>query len=769
MIITMETNKHKKRNRIYLSILAAILAIAAVLVLCMPVRGEYHTDRVIPKVGQAPVYEELSDGQPCEFLYFSDRDMQVTGMELLMVNTDEAAATDPSVHLDVIALFSSDSEPLWSGDIDLRDLSAGEWSSVPVSFDIQDKNGYLFRFTPYGCDPWFMKVDGYEPGISMGFDVVSDRPVTFADKIPYAIPLVTLAAVISILLLMFGKAAVWTKVKSVVSVLTSSDKTVYKYSDKVSVMIARIMNILFLLLVFAALSVRIYKAAYVDGIYITADSDGYLREAVNLVAGNGFSYEGLAGYKSHFANWPIIYPAMIAGMMLITGADAYLASKYVTIVLLALIIIVLYAAFRDRAWIYSLALLNLGFIQIAYHTWSELPFILFMILFALCLGRILSAETPPLYVYAGLGASALAAFLTRYFGIFLWFAAGLYILLLFIKDRKKSVMTAVSMGVSGVLALAYLVMNKICNGNPTGVSRGTWWDDRKTLTIDLIKSLVTEVFYVFSVEVPKAILEAGALPQLVLVLFVILIVAVLVVLLLRRIYGETGAGDERRSGNIPCMLTNPSMVFIVMAVIYYVMFIIVRYRSSMDTFYFRFFAPATVLLVMGIIGLLSENGRLCGSEAAAGDRNGLKCVMPYAVRAVMVLFGAVAAVSLTAGLMDNVRSIYAERDERTYYDIITSVWDEAYSEIPERSVIIWNPMDFRSSWYRPDVYSGELFMDDTWDDLCDRYYGSDYVCMLGMDAEIIINEGDYDDSVINRIKDALELTEEEHSYTVLRK
>ena len=195
----MGKSENKKANRIILSAVIAVLAASAAFGLSRPAAGEYHTDRVIPKVGQAPVYEVLADGLPCEFMYFSDRDMQVDGMELLMVHTEEAVSADPSVHLDVIALFSSDSEPLWSGDIDLRDLSAGEWTSIPASFAIREKNGYSFRFTPKGCDPWFMKVDGYEPGVSMGFDVVSDRPVTFGDKIPYAIPLVILAAAAVIL------------------------------------------------------------------------------------------------------------------------------------------------------------------------------------------------------------------------------------------------------------------------------------------------------------------------------------------------------------------------------------------------------------------------------------------------------------------------------------------------------------------------------------------------------------------------------------------
>ena len=65
--------------------------------------------------------------------------------------------------------------------------------------------------------------------------------------------------------------------------------------------------------------------------------------------------------------------------------------------------------------------------------------------------------------------------------------------------------------------------------------------------------------------------------------------------------------------------------------------------------------------------------------------------------------------------------------QNTYYDITCAEWDEAYKEIPEKSTIIWNDIDYRSSWYRPDVYNGELFEGDTWDSLSERYYASDYV------------------------------------------
>ena len=770
MSSVIRTGQLNIRNKAIAAVSVTVLAAVLILLFLRPYGTEYQVNEVLPKLGQAPVYEELTEGQPYECMYTADRQMSVKSLELLMVNTEgdidsddttiESAETaetvqgEPSINIKVVDLLSSDSAPVWEGDVLLSELKAGSWSSVSADYLMHDKHMYSFEFTPVGCEPYFMKVDDYEPGISMGFKIQSDRRITLAYKYPYLIPAMVVITLAVVLILLLGNA--------------KAMKT---------------FNVLFLILLFVFLSLKVYKTAYVDGIYITADSDGYLREAVNLVAGNGFSYEGLAGYKSHFANWPIIYPAMIAGMMLITGANAYLASKYVTFILLALILLVLYLAFKDKVWIYSLALLNLGFAGIAYHTWSELPFILFMMIFVLCLGKIVGTDDPSPLVYVGLGASALATFLTRYFGMFLWFVTGAYWLLLlcmYMRERRlsktvrpeievieesdfsqsqsfllnKLIGMPISLGVSGVLAFAYLMMNKIRNGNPTGVARGTWWDDYRTLTIDLINSLVTEVFNVFTVEVPAVIANMNIALKAGLVLAVVAILIVLVIICLIELPFDKAI----------CL---PSMVFVITAAVYYVMFTVIRYRSSMDTFYFRFFAPATVLLVIGLIGLLlGRFGVGTDCEKGAEDVEAVPTTNNL-LNVILSAVGAIISIALLTGLINDGRTIYRERDDKTYYDIITGVWSEAYSEIPARSVILWNPMDFRSSWTRPDVYSGELLPRDTWESLTDRYYGSDYICMLRSDAEVVASEGGYDESVTDRLRDCLSKTGTDWEYVVI--
>ncbi len=218
-----------------------------------------------------------------------------------------------------------------------------------------------------------------------------------------------------------------------------------------------------------------------------------------------FQYDGLAGYRSWFANWPVLYPACIAAVMLVTKVNAYLASKILAMLIAGLLLILMRVCFRKDAWIYALCLTNIGFLDLCYYTWSEVPFILFLFGFGLVLARILKEDHPGVKWYILLGIMGVCSFLTRYFGIYVWIVTGVYICALlwkYYKQREKSdfhkaVCLAITAVVSGILSVGYLMMNKIMNGMASGVSRTMWWDDFRTLTDDLIQSLLTEFFHIF--------------------------------------------------------------------------------------------------------------------------------------------------------------------------------------------------------------------------------------------------------------------------------
>lgn len=708
----MTNSKKLSITKIIGVVLAVMVCLGLLFVLQKQVPGSVRTGDVLPRLGKEPVYVEMNNGEDMTFPYTAGDNYSVQALKVLMVNTDVPAGTTQAT-VDVKVQDAKSGDTLSDAVIDIAEIEAGSWNDVSMFFDMEKGRTYNFTFTANNCNPYFMKVAGYEMGISAGFMVVLDDHVTLAEMFYFSAPLVIILTALFVLYMIFGGSLfAW------ISGVVASER------------FKKIWNIAFLIALFAAISLKIYQAGYMDGVYISADSDGYLREAVNLVAGNGFSYEGLAGYNSHFANWPIIYPALIAFAMAVTGTGAYLASKFVAMAIVALIFIVLWAEFRDRAWLYALAFTNVGFLTLCYYTWSEVPFELFLLLFALMLGKIVSQDKPGIRHYVLLGVFGTAAFLTRYFGIYAWFVAGFYwlvMLVVYLNDKRNGKDAGdifgklkglfISAVCSAVVCAGYLVMNKVRNGYPTGVARGTWWDDYVTLTDDLFNSLVTEVFNVFSLSVPEYI---GELTLGYKALFVLLVAALIVVVV--RLCLDNG-------------IMNRGAVFVAMAAFYYVMFIVVRYRSSMDTFYFRFFVPATVLLVMGIIDLVLE-----------------KRLLPEQLLGVMA---ALMSVITMVSLVDMADKAGDWAGQNTYYDIICAEWDEAYKEIPEKSTIIWNDIDYRSSWYRPDVYNGELLPDDTWQSLTDRYSPSEYICMKREDAVAVVDSGGYDDSLVKELEKAI--------------
>ncbi len=105
--------------------------------------------------------------------------------------------------------------------------------------------------------------------------------------------------------------------------------------------------------------------------------------------------------------------------------------------------------------------------------------------------------------------------------------------------------------------------------------------------------------------------------------------------------------------------------------------------------------------------------------------------------------------------------------EEGYYAQLCSQWEEAYADIPEKSVIIFNDIDFRSSYYRPDVVDGIISPADTLSDIQNTYYGSDYLCIRAEFAEAMLESGEYDESVSGWLMRAATERREDEAFLVL--
>lgn len=721
--------KSVKKKILEISCVLIVFA-AAMLVLTHTAKNGVKTTEVIPQINPDPVYVECENGKELKISIFPKTDFQISGFQILIVNISEE-----STGTFRMSLADKDSNILMEQVVPIETITPGKWVMIPGNVSFKNGEEYFLTVLADENEPYFMQVPkGWGEnlpfdekvwlnnqelpyGISLGISRVESTSVTYGEIFYYSIP-------VCILVTMVLVAGIWFGFGNLLEVIKKNPMK--KWIDKFG-------NDLFLILVFGAVCISIYSRAYLNGIYISADSTGYMREAINLVNGNGFQYDGLAGYQSWFANWPILYPVMIALVMVVTNTNAYLASKLLNMLIVAVILVVFRICFRKDAWIYALCLTNIGFLNLCYYTWSEIPFMLFQLCFALTLAKILKEERPSIRSYVLLGSMGLGSFLTRYYGIYVWIVAGIYILTLFVLFRQKgdknylhkSVKLTITAFISGVLSIAYLLMNKLMNGMASGVSRTMWWDDYEMLTNDLIESLLTEVTNIFSMQIPELI-ENFPYHLKLFVVWMILI----------------GLGWFLVRNWKPFTLET---VMIVMAVMYYVIFICIRYVSSMDSFYFRFFEPATFLFCIGMIGFLLPYFK------------GKKPFQYFASVATILMILAVISVFENGGM------------NRTdvYYEVASAQWDEVYKEIPQKSVIIFNDIDYRASWYRPDVIDGTITPADTLESIRTTYYGSDYLCIKAEFVKTMLESGEYETGVHSWLEAGLNKMEQEDCYVIL--
>ncbi len=712
-------------------ILGLLLVFSAVmLVLTHSAKNGRETTEYVPKISDSPIYVECVQNESLEVTLTMKEDAAISGLRVLLVNISEESRGSLFV-----TMKDSAQNILFEQTLPVNTIIPGEWFTVSGEASLVKGETYTVTFLPDNSAPYFMQVaktncedlpfeeevsvngTASEYNVSMGVNVVTPVELTFGEIFYYSVPLSILALIIGILFTIFGKEKMATVCKKV----------------PVKDFLFRYGNELFLVIAFLFSCMGIYSEAYIKGVYITSDSAGYLREVVNLVNGNGFHYDGMAGYTNWFANWPIIYPLMIAGVMLVTGTNAYLASKIVAMIMVALILVILRLFYKKEAWIYALCVLNLGFVSLTHYTWSEIPFMLFLLLFALFFAKIVQADSSKKSDYVFLGLSGLGCFLIRYFGIYVWIVTGLYILYYgweyYKKKEKRQLTKAIGLTltafVSGVLSLGYLLMNKIMNGHASGVSRTLWWDDYENLTNDLIQSLLTEICNVFSITVPDVI---DVYPYNLKVLLLFAVLAGLVIFVKRCAKWESTEG-----------------VMLTFGVCYYVIFIAIRYVSSMDTFYFRFFEPASFLISLGLFGLILPYVRN-------------KVGIPYMAGLITI------CLLLSIGTM--IQTDVLNEDDAYYHDLCAQ-WDAAYEEIPEKSVVIFSDLDYRSSYYRPDVIGGEIRPENSFADIQAMYYGSDYLCIKRENAEVMLESGEYEPTMAAKMEEAVKKLQDNQEYAII--
>lgn len=624
-----------------------------------------------------------------------------------------------------LTIENSDSELLVESIVTAKKLNINAWNYIGVNAKLTQEQEYEMKIYGYGssyrlrmCDSsGFTKTpldysEMNKPVIALGIGNSEKLSETYGNVFYHSIALSIISLIILLLYVWIGKEK-----------MLESIRVLKAFGEKVNG------NNLFLALILFYLCMNIFVTAYIEGNYISPDSNLYLTEAVSIVNGYGFNYNGLAGYQDWFASWPILYPALIALVMVVTNTNAYLASKILTMLLIGVILLVFRLFYKKDAWMYSFVLLNTGFLTISYYTWSEQPFILFLILFTLMLSKIVKDNSPKKISYFLMGLFGIGCFLSRYFGIFVWCVSGVYMLYFivqYLKDKnivmgKKAMGIFITSLVSGLICVGYLLFNRQMSGMGSGVNRLVWVDDYVVLNNDFIESLFTEIANIFTVQsIPKMV---SSLPYNYKAL-------VLIVLICSLGFFVFKYGRKRIRAS----------VFIVTAVFYYLMFTAVRFVSSMDTFGYRFWIPATMLLVLGLLDIIVP------------IVNKKEWIKYFAVLSFVVL--TISSISWVERGISGAENMYSEN--------ILNQWEKDFSEIPEKSVIIMADFENNEEWIRPDVLRGYISYNFTEASTKEMYQGSDFLCIKRYAAEAVVESDVYTDDLKDWFKDGLaELTEEE--------
>jgi hypothetical protein len=351
------------------------------------------------------------------------------------------------------------------------------------------------------------------------------------------------------------------------------------------------------LVLFFSVASLIFIQSWFLGAYISPDSTNYLRAAQAIRNGYGFYVNTEAGDASTwFSIWPIGYPALIALVSLLTNTEIYLASKILSVVLLAIIYLLLYCRFKKTAWIYALVTLNYGFLQIFWFTWSEQPFILGLIWLSLAVSDTIKAERITWLHAFSIGLSALFLFFSRYIGAFSVGVIGLLVLYYLYtgiarrnrEHTRKAVFLCITAAFVSTVIIVYLYINYTKSGYATGTARVRLSILEVLICFpQLFRAQIQEMRNVFYAFIDIKYVASFCLYAL---------CALFAFKLFRQWKGKYYA-------HIPVA----GFSFLAIGLLYWCSIVAMRFSSRFDSFSYRLLFPASALCLLGVVSLITHN------------------------------------------------------------------------------------------------------------------------------------------------------------------
>jgi hypothetical protein len=441
-----------------------------------------------------------------------------------------------------------------------------------------------------------------------------------------------------------------------------------------------------LLSIFISVVLLIFVQSYFIGVYISPDSINYLKSAQALRDGYGFRVNTAAGdMGSYFSIWPIGYPVMIAFISLITNTEIYLASKILSVIILAIIFTMVYTKFKKNAWLYAFIAVNYGFLQIFYYTWSEQPFILGLIWISFAAISILNSRGIRYSHYINICLASLFLFLSRYIGAFSIGVIGLMAIYYFTigiskkstENIKKAGLLISTMVIVSAVVILYLLNNLEHSGFLTGMARRPISENTFILFLILCKAQIIEMQNTFSVFF---MMSYG---------IVCVVYIICAIIIFRFLYIKQSTFYE--------FIPRPAFSFFTIGLLYWFSIVAMRFSASFDLFSYRLLFPASALFIFGIITIIENRY----SELIKKINKGLRT---YIVSTIIVL-------SLFSPLLDPLYNVVIKRESIAGYQKIRSDIIEDLLDIPAHSLVIINSgyrVGSYSNFIRSDLFVKEL-------------------------------------------------------------
>lgn len=267
--------------------------------------------------------------------------------------------------------------------------------------------------------------------------------------------------------------------------------------------VKQLFNYKALLLYLCLCSVMLLKSYFDKDGNISPDSTFYLRLSQNLLSGEGFRYPDYTKTdgETFFSIWPVGYPIMIVTISKLTGLGVVWASKVLNLLVMGIILLIFQSVFKKNLhWVGLLFFVDSFFLIFTY-TWSEGPFVLFLILISISLYKCVETSGGLLWL-AVLLFSGILLFLTRYIGLFSISIIGLVVIISLYKRKWQfSIKLMVVIVLQLIFAGFYLYHNLQASGHLTGMQR----DLPEESNLELIRQLfhgLKEEFIVIKCGIP---------------------------------------------------------------------------------------------------------------------------------------------------------------------------------------------------------------------------------------------------------------------------